>query len=73
MQHCLKLCMAVRQISKVKFSQPCRCYYGWCDDAKRIQVALEKVVDAGECVTPDLNPDSTAGTIEMGEAVIAAL
>jgi len=41
--------------------------------ANRIQTALEKVIDAGEFVTPDLNPDSKAGTVEMGEAIIAAL
>ncbi len=41
--------------------------------AKRIQTALEKIVDAGEFVTPDLNPNSKAGTIEMGDAIIAAL
>ena len=41
--------------------------------ANRIQAALEKVVDAGVSVTPDLNPESSAGTIEMGEAIITAL
>jgi len=48
-------------------------HLGESDAAKRIQLALEKVIDAGEFVTPDLNPDSKAGTIEMGEAIIAAL
>lgn len=48
-------------------------HLGEHDAAKRIQAALEKVVDAGEFVTPDLNPESKAGTIEMGEAIIAAL
>ena len=48
-------------------------HLGEHDAAKRIQAALEKVVDAGESVTPDLNPNSTTGTIEMGEAIIAAL
>ena len=41
--------------------------------AQRIQTALEKVIDAGELVTPDLNPQSKAGTIEMGDAIIATL
>ena len=48
-------------------------HLGEKDAANRIQAALEKVVDAGDSVTPDLNPDSKAGTIEMGEAIIAAL
>lgn len=48
-------------------------HLGENDAANRIQSALEKVVDEGKLVTPDLNPDSKAGTIEMGEAVIAAL
>ena len=48
-------------------------HLGEHDAAKRIQTALEKVVDKGEYVTPDLNPESKAGTIEMGEAIIAAL
>ncbi len=48
-------------------------YLGENEVAKRIQTALEKVVDDGGLVTPDLNPDSKAGTIEMGEAIIAAL
>ncbi len=43
------------------------------DAANRIQAALEKVIDESEFVTPDLNPNSKAGTIEMGEAIIAAL
>ena len=48
-------------------------YLGEKEAANRIQTALEKVVDAGDCVTPDLNPNSKAGTIEMGEAIIAEL
>jgi hypothetical protein len=31
------------------------------------------VVEEAIYVTPDLNPNSKAGTIEMGEAIIAAL
>jgi len=41
--------------------------------ANRIKAAVEKIVEDGEFVTPDLNPDSKAGTIEMGDAIIAAL
>ncbi|NOQ13036.1 MAG: NAD-dependent isocitrate dehydrogenase [Methyloprofundus sp.] len=48
-------------------------HLGENDAAKRIQAALEKVIDDGKFVTPDLNPDSKAGTIEMGDAIIAAL
>ena len=48
-------------------------HLGENDAAKRIQAALEKVIDEGEFVTPDLNPDSKAGTVEMGDAIIAAL
>ena len=48
-------------------------YLGETDAAKRIKTAVEKVVEDGKLVTPDLNPDSTTGTIEMGEAIIAAL
>jgi isocitrate dehydrogenase (NAD+) len=48
-------------------------HLGETDAANRVQAALEKVIDASEFVTPDLNPNSKAGTIEMGEAIIAAL
>ena len=48
-------------------------YLGENAAASRIQTALEKVVDEGEFVTPDLNPESKAGTIEMGNAIIAAM
>ncbi len=41
--------------------------------ANSIQTALEKVIDESKLVTPDLNPQSTSGTIEMGDAIIAAL
>jgi len=48
-------------------------HLGENDAAQRIQTALEKVIDAGELVTPDLNPQSKSGTIEMGDAIIATL
>jgi isocitrate dehydrogenase (NAD+) len=48
-------------------------HLGENDVAQRIQTALEKVIDAGELVTPDLNPQSKSGTIEMGDAIIATL
>ncbi len=41
--------------------------------ANRVQTAIEKVIDEGVYVTPDLNPDSKVGTIEMGDAVVAAM
>jgi isocitrate dehydrogenase (NAD+) len=41
--------------------------------AERIQSAVEKIVADGVYVTPDLNPHSKTGTVEMGEAIIAAM
>jgi isocitrate dehydrogenase (NAD+) len=41
--------------------------------AKKIQTAVEKIIDESQFVTPDLNPESNTGTIEMGEAIIAAM
>ncbi|MCX7086919.1 MAG: isocitrate/isopropylmalate family dehydrogenase, partial [Methylococcales bacterium] len=41
--------------------------------ADKIQAAVEKVVSDGVYVTPDLNPNSTAGTIEMGDAIVREL
>jgi isocitrate dehydrogenase (NAD+) len=41
--------------------------------AQKIQTAVEKVVSDAEFVTPDLNPVSKTGTVEMGEAIIAAM
>ena len=41
--------------------------------ANRIKTAVEKIIEEAEFVTPDLNPNSKAGTVEMGEAIIAAL
>ena len=41
--------------------------------AAKIKTAVEKIIEEAEFVTPDLNPNSQAGTIEMGDAIIAAL
>lgn len=41
--------------------------------AQKIKLAVEKVVNEGIAVTPDLNPNSKAGTVEMGDAIVAAL
>ncbi len=41
--------------------------------AARMQTAIQNVVDEGRFVTPDLNSASTAGTIEMGQAVVEAM
>jgi isocitrate dehydrogenase (NAD+) len=41
--------------------------------AHRMQTAIEKVVNEGKYVTPDLNPNSTTGTREMGQAIIDAM
>ena len=48
-------------------------HLGETDAAYKIKAAVEQVVEEGECVTPDLNPQSTAGTVEMGDAIIALL
>ncbi|MCF6250641.1 MAG: isocitrate/isopropylmalate family dehydrogenase [Methylococcaceae bacterium] len=48
-------------------------HLGETDAANRIKAAVEKVVGEGKQVTPDLNPDSKTGTVEMGDAIIAAL
>ncbi len=41
--------------------------------ADRVKLAVEKVIGEGIHVTPDLNADSKAGTIEMGNAIVNAL
>lgn len=41
--------------------------------AERVKAAVEKVVNEGIYVTPDLNPQSNYGTVEMGNAIVAAL
>jgi isocitrate dehydrogenase (NAD+) len=41
--------------------------------ADRVIKAVEKVVNEGKFVTPDLNPNSKAGTIEMGNAIVDAI
>ncbi len=48
-------------------------HLGETEAANRIKVAVESVIEAGVHVTPDLNPDSTTGTVEMGQAIIDAL
>ena len=48
-------------------------HIGEVEAAERIVKAVEKVVNEGVYVTPDLNPNSKAGTIEMGSAIVAAL
>jgi isocitrate dehydrogenase (NAD+) len=48
-------------------------HLGEHDAANRMQTAIEKVVTEGKFVTPDLNPNSTTGTSEMAEAIIAAM
>lgn len=41
--------------------------------ANRMQAAIEKVVNDGVYVTPDLNPNSQYGTKEMGQAIVDAM
>ena len=48
-------------------------YLGETEAANRIKAAVEKVIGEGEFVTPDLKPGSKIGTVEMGDAIIAAL
>jgi len=48
-------------------------HIGETQAADRIKNAVKKVVNEGEFVTPDLNPHSKAGAIEMGNAIVEAL
>lgn len=48
-------------------------HLGEHEAADRIQRAVEKVIAESVYVTPDLNPNSTTGTVEMGAAIIAAM
>ena len=48
-------------------------HLGETSAAAKIQAAVEKIIDESQFVTPDLNPQSKIGTIEMGEAIIAAM
>ncbi len=48
-------------------------HLGEHDAAVRMQGAIEKVVNEGKYVTPDLNPNSTYGTKEMGQAIVDAM
>ena len=41
--------------------------------AEKLQNAVEQVVNEGIYVTRDLNPQSKAGTVEMGNAIVAAM
>ncbi len=41
--------------------------------ADKMQTAIEKVINEGKYVTPDLNKDSGCGTVEMGQAIIDAI
>ncbi len=48
-------------------------HLGEQEAADRVLKAVEKVVNEGKIVTPDLNPNSKAGTIEMGDAIVNAM
>jgi isocitrate dehydrogenase (NAD+) len=48
-------------------------HLGELEAANRVIKAVETVVNDGTCVTPDLNSNSKAGTIEMGNAIVAAM
>jgi len=48
-------------------------YLGEHAAADKIQKAVEKVVNEGKFVTPDLNQQSNCGTVEMGNAIVEAM
>jgi len=48
-------------------------HLGEQEAADRVIKAVEKVVNEGKYVTPDLNAQSKAGTIEMGNAIVDAM
>ena len=48
-------------------------YLGENAAATRMQNAIEKVIEEGTNVTPDLNAASKVGTVEMGQAIIDAM
>jgi len=48
-------------------------HLGEHEAAIRMQNAIEKVVNEGVYVTPDLNPNSKYGTQEMGQAIVDAM
>ncbi|MDP1666943.1 MAG: isocitrate/isopropylmalate dehydrogenase family protein [Methylobacter sp.] len=48
-------------------------HLGEYEAAAKIKAAVEKVVNEGTFVTPDLNPQSKCGTIEMGNAIVEAM
>ena len=48
-------------------------HLGEHEAADRMLKAIEKVVNEGIYVTPDLNPNSTTGTKEMGQAIVDAM
>ncbi len=48
-------------------------HLGEFEAAARVKTAIEKVVNEGKYVTPDLNPQSKAGTKEMGDAIVGAM
>lgn len=48
-------------------------HLGEFEAATRVKTALEKVVNEGKFVTPDLNPQSNVGTKEMGDAIVRAM
>jgi isocitrate dehydrogenase (NAD+) len=48
-------------------------HLGEHEAADRVQKAVEKVITDGIHVTPDLNPNTKAGTTQMGDAILAAM
>ena len=48
-------------------------YLGELEAAERMKTAIEKVIGEGKYVTPDLNPASSYGTTDMGNAIRDAM
>ena len=48
-------------------------HLGETEAANKIKAAVEKIVEESVFVTPDLNPNSKTGTVEMSNAIIAVL
>jgi isocitrate dehydrogenase (NAD+) len=48
-------------------------HLGEVEAAEKVIKAVEKVVNEGKSVTPDLNSNTKAGTVEMGNAIVEAM
>ena len=48
-------------------------HIGEFEAEQRVVNAVKKIINEGKYVTPDLNPESKAGTKEMGDAIVGAM